>query len=177
VGTACRAVGAVALALAILLPARHAAAQGAIDQAANALVAQLVDKTAKEYRAARRVHALPGPGDLSLVFFTLESFGGGNNYTYYMAAFADLAVSAKEPRGRRYRLLGFDVIGGAGWRAVDFEHFKVDGGCIVLTTREYAAGDPMSNPTRPGTARYCFADRPMQFNPALMPAGDAAPHP
>ena len=140
-----------------------------VDAAVTALVSQLVDPQASEYRAARRVHSMPGHEGVALAFFTVEGFGGGNNDTFYLAAFQRQAGTGAS---RRYRLLGVDQIGGGGWRFVDTDRIDVAGDCVTLDTKGFAAGDPMSHPTLGGTATYCLRNFPGQANPALEPAGD-----
>jgi len=138
-----------------------------IEKATSALVAQLVDSYAHEYPEARRVHAMPGNQGVTLVFFTIEGFNQGNNYTYYLAAFQEVAPSGPFRPAGSFQLLGFAEVGGSGWRSVDFEHFKTAGECVALYTKEYAADDPMSRPSIPGTATYCLSTQNGISNPSL----------
>ena len=113
---------------------------------------------------------MPGKEGIELVFFTIERFGGGNNSTFYLAAFEPVAP---EGASERYQLLGVDQIGGNGWRVPDVDHFRTDGDCITLTTKNYAPGDAMSHPTISGTTGYCLRLYPGRSAATLEPEADA----
>ena len=147
------------------------AAEAPIDRAVETLVSQLVDGNAAEYRRGRRVHMMPGKEGIRLVFFTIERYGGGNNSTIYLAAFQSMVSKAGSAK---YQLLGFDQIGGNGWRVPDIDHFQTDGDCITLETKSYAVGDPMSHPTVNGKAKYCLRLYPWRSTEALDSVPDTA---
>jgi hypothetical protein len=147
------------------------AGEAPIDRAVTALVSQLVDGDAAEYRGGRRIHPMPGKEGVELAFFTIEGFGGGNNYTFYLAAFESAGGNAASGR---YQLLGMEQIGGNAWRFVDIERFRTDAECITLDTKNYAPGDPMSHPTIAGTASYCLQLYPGRSTGTLEPAADGS---
>ncbi len=165
------------LAAAIVFAAASTAQADAapIDRAVAALVSQLADHDASEYRGGRRTYPMLGDEDIRVVFFTLEGFGGGNNYTFYIAAFQLLAWTGKPDR---YQLLGVDQIGGNGWRSIDADHPRISGECVTLATEDYVPGDPMSHPTVGGTATYCLRLHPYRSTRALEPVeADGSPPP
>lgn len=53
--------------------------------------------------------------EITLVVFTVEGFGGGNNHTQYLAAFEKNADAKDKPY---YTFLDVISIGGKGWRGV-----------------------------------------------------------
>ena len=118
---------------------------------------------------------MPGHPGVQLVFFTLEGFNGGNNYTFYVAAFQRAPSLDKTSRNERHRLIGFHEIGGGGWRHVNFDHFETSGDCAILNTLEYAAQDAMSHPTMPGFATYCLKHFGGSSNWSLEPEPPTRP--
>ncbi len=54
--------------------------------------------------------------ELSVVVFTVEGFGGGNNHSQYLAVFE---VGSDDGKPTFYTLLDFLHIGGKGWRAIE----------------------------------------------------------
>ena len=158
----------IILVLLLSSPAVAAADQRMVDSGADSLVGLLVDTDAVEYRKARQVHYVKGRGGLALVFFTIEGFHGGNNYTFYLAVFEPSwtfdpsrgeAQQHTEANIAKYRLVGYSPIGGKAWRFVDFSKFTIDKRHIILHTREYARNDAMCCPSKPGTAVYEMEDR------------------
>jgi hypothetical protein len=142
--------------------------QRTIDGAADSLVALLVDTFAVEYRKARQTHYVKDKTGMALVFFTIESFGGGNNYTFYLAVFSPEwkfdpskgeAQQQTADNIEKYRLVGYSPVGGKAWRSVDFMKFTVEKRLITLQTKEYASTDPMCCPSKPGTAIYKIESR------------------
>lgn len=134
-----------------------------VDSSADSLVALLLDAEAVEHRKARQVHFVKTGQELVLVFFTIEGFGGGNNYTFYLAVFEPEwkfdprkgeAQNQTAENIAKYRLVGYSPVGGKAWRFVDFTKFKVDKQLIALRTKEYASNDPMCCPSIAGTATY-----------------------
>lgn len=150
-----------------------------IDGAADSLVGLLLDTDAVEHRKARQIHYVKAA--MVLVFFTIEGFDGGNNYTFYLAVFEP---SWKFDRSNReaqqhnasniskFRLVGYSPVGGKGWRSVDFSKFTVEKKQITLQTKEYASNDPMCCPSRTGTAIYRIEDKQLielKPNQSLQP--------
>lgn len=153
-----------------------------VDGETDSLVALLLDTEAAEYREAREIHYAKDKTGMAFVFFTIEGFNGGNNHTFYLAAF--------EPNWRydpdkgemqqpnvleipKYRLVGYSPVGGKGWRSVDFANFTVEKGKIILQTKEYASGDPMCCPSKTGIATYLIEDQQLielKPNNLLQPA-------
>jgi len=139
-----------------------------VDAATDALVSLLVDTDAKEHRKARKIHYATNNAGLVFVFFTIEGFNGGNNYTFYLAVFKPDRVfdpSRGEAQQRRpdniakYSLVGYAPVGGKGWRSVDFSTFTIEKQKLILETKEYASNDPLCCPSKVGTAVYKIDDK------------------
>ena len=154
------------------------------DSATDSLVTLLVDTDAKEHRKARHTHYVKDKAGLVLVFFTIEGFNGGNNYTFYLAVFQPswkLDPSKGEAQQRnaeniaKYKLVGYSPIGGKGKRFVDFKQVAVEKGQITLQTKEYASTDPMCCPSKAGTAIYRIEENQLievKPNNSLQPAAE-----
>jgi len=145
--------------LLLLLPLPALAAEpNTVEAATEALVAILTDSAATEYTDARQIHYPAGKTGMALVFFTLESFGGGNNSTYYLAVFEpswkDEAQETTAETIDKYRLVGYLPVGGDGWRSVDFADVVFEKDQITIKTEEYADNDAMCCPSKPGTATF-----------------------
>lgn len=134
-----------------------------VNGATDSLIKLLVDAEAVEHRKARKIHHLQDMPGMVLVFFTVEGFTGGNNYTFYLAVFEPSWKPEQSKEGKplhsvsitpKYRLVGYSSVGGKGWRSVDFEKITVEKKQITLQTKEYASNDPMCCPSKTGTARY-----------------------
>lgn len=158
----------IVLMLLLSIPAVVASDQRTIDSAADSLVGLLVDADAVEHRKARQVHYLKERSGLALVFFTIENFNAGNNYTFYLAVFEPSwkfdprkgeAQQHTEANIAKYRLLGYSPIGGKGWRFVDFSKFIIEKRQIILQTKEYDSNDAMCCPSKSGTAVYKMEDK------------------
>ena len=82
------------------------------------LVALLSDGNAVGYPGATRFQTIKRDvgGEIALVVFTVEGFGGGNNYSQYFAVFSPGTTG----KGKQHFML-IDVmqIGRPGWRAVE----------------------------------------------------------
>jgi hypothetical protein len=82
------------------------------------LVELLSDGYAVGYPGATRVQTIKRDigGEIALVVFTVEGFGGGNNYSQYFAVFSPETTA----KGKQHFIL-IDVmqIGGGGWRAIE----------------------------------------------------------
>ncbi|MDY0164125.1 hypothetical protein [Desulfobotulus sp.] len=152
-----------------------------VDGATDLLVALLLDTNAGEHRKARQIHYVKDKAGMALVFFTVEGFNGGNNYTFYLAIFEpswkfDPSKGEAQQRNvsniSKYRLVGYSPVGGKGWRSVDFAKFTVENKQITLQTKEYASNDPMCCPSKTGTAIYRIENKqlielkPNKANPA-----------
>jgi hypothetical protein len=81
-----------------------------------------------------------------VVLYTLEGFGGGNNYAQYLAVFLS--------NGKTYRHAAYTVVGGKLNRSVELR--SVVGSTINLNTKEYRRNDPACCPSRARTARFVF---------------------
>jgi len=134
-----------------------------IDRETDSLVRLLVDTDAVEHRKARKIHYVKDMPSIVLVFFTIEGFTGGNNYTFYLAVFEPSwkfdpskgeAQQHNASNISKYRLVGYSPVGGKGWRSVDFTKFTVENRQVTLQTKEYASNDPMCCPSKTGTVIY-----------------------
>jgi len=83
------------------------------------------------------------------VIFTIEGFGGGNNYQFYMALFG-----ASEDQ---FMFLDVIKIGEKTWRHVDFASAVADANAIEVDTLEYEDSDANCCPSRKSKARYVFS--------------------
>jgi hypothetical protein len=79
-----------------------------------------------------------------VVLYTLEGFGGGNNYSQYLAVFL--------ASGSTFRHAADTVVGGKRVRDVDLT--SITGSTINLDTKEYRKNDPACCPSRAAKARY-----------------------
>jgi hypothetical protein len=145
----------------------------AVDRTIQGLVELLNDTHSGEFKAARKIHYLKEEVERVLVFFTLEGFCGGNNYTHYLAVLEpdcggdgdtmeyprEMSKRSEVTPVKKYRLVGYVSVGGKGWRSVNFSTFEMNANVITLHTLEYGANDPMSNPTKPGRAAYKIESR------------------
>ncbi|MGZ3802537.1 MAG: hypothetical protein ACXVCL_20430 [Bdellovibrio sp.] len=81
------------------------------------LVTVLSDGYAVGYPKATMIQTIKGGGntDVTLVVFTIEGFGGGNNYSQYLAAFSpETMEDGKQP----FRLIDVMRISGGAWRVI-----------------------------------------------------------
>ncbi|MGZ8238233.1 MAG: hypothetical protein ACXW00_07485 [Methylobacter sp.] len=81
------------------------------------LVTVLSDGYAVGYPKATMIQTIKGGSniDITLAVFTIEGFGGGNNYSQYLAAFSpETMEDGKQP----FRLIDVMRIGGGAWRAI-----------------------------------------------------------
>jgi hypothetical protein len=140
----------------------------AVGDAADSLIALLLDTDAAENRKARQIHYVKDQAGMALVFFTVEGFKGGNNYTFYLGVFEPIwkfdpkkgeAQQHDASNISKYRLVGYLPVGGKGWRSVDFSSFTIEKRKITLQTKEYAGNDPMCCPSKTGTAIYRIEDK------------------
>lgn len=110
------------------------------------------DPDASEHTEARMIHLLDidkdGRKD-AVAFFTIEGMGGGNGYSFYMT------VLYGGDKG--FSNIGTLKVGGKGERHVNFDKIALDRETLVVETTEYAEGDPMCCPSRPGEARFSIA--------------------
>jgi hypothetical protein len=106
----------------------HAQESPLISQAIDTLSNLITDGNAVEFKKARTVLKLDKASDGVVVFFTMEGFGGGNSYEFYMALLAPAyekigeggAVKKSKAAPIRYQLLAYTQVGRKGWRHVDF---------------------------------------------------------
>lgn len=107
------------------------------------------DESATEYSEARTTHFIDINGDGEedvIALFTMEGFGGGNNYSFYMVALIN--------RHGKFKELDTIQVGGKGQRGIDFSNVYLKEGQIVLGTQEYGENDPMCCPSIDGSARF-----------------------
>jgi len=109
--------------------------------------AQAAKEGGEEYEKARKTVRgdvnKDGKQDL-IVLYTLEGFGGGNNYIQYLAVFLG--------NGKTFRYAANDGIGGKNSRAIDL--LSVTGGKINLRTTKYGKNDPSCCPSIKGRTAF-----------------------
>lgn len=111
------------------------------------------DLHAVEYRKARRVHSIDVDGDGvpdTVVFFTIEGFAGGNNYTSYMTVF--------KGQGTRFEPLDTIVVGGKGLGAVSYSKPVLRNGHLVVERMEYVDSDARCCPSRKTSVTISIRD-------------------
>lgn len=131
-----------------------------LDSRVDTLVTLLKDAHATEFKKARHTY-IDGSRAFGIVFFTLEGFDGGNNYTQYLALFRARSESTTTKSiESTFQLVAYTPVGGKAWRSVNVEKFKFEkvatGGTIELLTTNYVDGDPTCCPSKPGTVVYKF---------------------
>ena len=104
---------------------------------------------AEEYPEARKILR----GDVNrdkrtdlVVLYSLEGFGGGNNYTQYLAVFLGV--------GKTFRNAADEPVGGKWRRDVELE--SIAGMTINLETKEYRKNDAACCPSKSSKTRYIF---------------------
>ncbi len=120
----------------------------------DAIVARIKgrDAHATEYPDTRKYHYVDINGDGVpdvVALFTVEGFGGGNNYSFYLSVL----------RNNKGVLAEVDTVkaGGKGERELNFDTVRLKQGTLELDTKEYAPDDPMCCPSRAGIARFAIA--------------------
>jgi hypothetical protein len=163
-----RLIQCIAIVLLFVGSTPASAAEKKVHIATDSLVRLLVDSDAVEYRKARRIHYDKNNADMAAVFFTIENFNRGNNYTFYLAVFEASWKSDPEKEDTqqrnsanisKYRLVGYSPIGGKGWRSIDFNKVTIEKRQITLQTKEYVGDDPMCCPSKIGTVVYRIEDK------------------
>ena len=104
----------------------------------------------EEYEEARKIVRgdINGDGKEDIVvLYTIEGFGGGNNYHQYLAVFL--------ANGATFRHAADSVVGGKLFRDVDLT--SVTGSTINLDTKGYRKNDPACCPSVASKTRYRFA--------------------
>lgn len=145
-------------------------AQAAPPPAPKPLLAQiqrltelLRDGYASWYPDATMIQTLrPPQGEpLTLVIFTLESFGGGNNHRQYLAAF----TTEEDRQGKaHYMLLDVIPIGGKGWRSIEQLKARINRSTasgaqlIQLNALEVQGDDAPNFPSKPVTLQLLLED-------------------
>jgi hypothetical protein len=111
---------------------------------------QAAKEGAEEYEDARKVLRGDVNGDRKtdlVVLYTLEGFGGGNNYIQYLAIFLG--------KGNTFQYAANTAVGGKLRRDVDLK--SISGSTINLDIKEYKKNDAACCPSKNGKARYVFA--------------------
>lgn len=90
----------------------------ALEAKVNTLISVISDGAATGYSKSISVQTLSGKfnQEITLVLFTIEGFGGGNNWSQYLAAF-DSEYTVDDQKFD-YALNDFIRIGGKGWRSI-----------------------------------------------------------
>lgn len=120
----------------------------------TALIERFISQQAKkdkadEYQEARKVLRGDVNGDKKtdlVVLYSLEGFGGGNNYIQYLAVFLGI--------GKTFRYAANEPVGGKFARDVDLRSITASG--INLNTKEYKKNDAACCPSRSSKARFVF---------------------
>jgi hypothetical protein len=110
---------------------------------------QAAKEDAEEYKEARKVLRADVNGDRKtdlVVLYSLEGFGGGNNYIQYLAVFLG--------NGKTFRYATNEPVGGKMRRDIDLK--SITALRINLNTKEYRKNDAACCPSRPGKTRYVF---------------------
>lgn len=134
-----------------------------IAQAIDGLTSVLGDGIAVEFKKARTVLPTnPTSGEVA-VFFTMEGFGGGNSYQFYLALLApaypleDASLESPPTTKKvpvKYRLVSNAQVGGKGWRHIDFEKIMRTQNGVVIQAQEYAPNDPTCCPSKAVKVEY-----------------------
>lgn len=105
---------------------------------------QAVKNNAEEYKDARRIIRADlnrdGKKDV-IILYTLESFGGNNNYLQYLAIFI-------EKRNGKFQYAANKIIGGKNQRVVELA--SVRNGRINFDTLDYLPADASCCPSKKG---------------------------
>jgi hypothetical protein len=110
---------------------------------------QAAKEDAEEYKEARKVLRGDVNGDRKtdlVVLYSLEGFGGGNNYIQYLAVFLG--------NGKTFRYATNEPVGGKMRRDIDLK--SITGSTINLNTKEYRKNDAACCPSRDAKTRYVF---------------------
>lgn len=84
----------------------------------NALISVMSDGVATGYPKSISIQTLSGKSneEITLVLFTIEGFGGGNNWSQYLAAFDSEYML--DDQKFNYALNDVIRVGGKGWRSI-----------------------------------------------------------
>jgi len=122
------------------------------------LVTLLSDGNAVGYPKATLIQntKINSSQEITLAVFTLEGFGGGNNWAQYIAAFSQETSEKGKPH---FMLIDVMRIGGGAWRAIQTLNAKVaatakkDETTIVIDTLENTDDDPPNFPSKKSTLK------------------------
>ncbi|MEI6068755.1 MAG: hypothetical protein WCP96_15540 [Methylococcaceae bacterium] len=117
------------------------------------LVALLSDGYAVGYPGATRFQTIKHDvgGEIALVVFTIENFGGGNNYSQFFAVFSPETTGKGK---QHFMLLDVMKIGRPGWRAIEKLNVKTtpnptsDETIIAIDALENTAEDSFNFPSK-----------------------------
>ena len=153
----------ILVALLVLFPILSYADDRALKDEVGAKVTELAammgdshSVSSPEYRGIRIATDREG-GAVAVAIFTIEGFGGGNNYIQYMAVFASLDAEAAG-RPPRMSLLDVMAVGGKGIRAVESGNIKIrrskNDVVVTVPTKNYAPSDAMCCPSIKSEAQF-----------------------
>lgn len=144
----------------VLAFANEKALKDDINTKVTQLAAMLGDSYSHEYPDYRGIQILRNKIEdtvVAVAVFTVEGFGGGNNYTQYMAVFAALSVES-EGHPKKVSLLDVMAVGGKGVRGIEFKDIRIkqSKGDIAITvpTAEYGPEDAMCCPSIKSEAQF-----------------------
>ena len=154
------------LTILLLLPNLALANDKAIRDEINAKVSQVVellrDSYAQEYEKARGVQILKAAKDdtvVAVAIFTIEGFAQGNNYSQFMAVFANLSEAPEVP-STRLSLLDVMEVGRKGIRSIESNKIIIEkskGGLLItLPALEYGPNDAMCCPSIKSKVRFAI---------------------
>jgi len=107
------------------------------------------DRLAEEYRDARRYHFIDADSDGVedvVAFFTIEGFGGGNNYRFYMAIFKGTS--------KGYEYVDSTMVGTKLGVHLDFDYLKSKGNELIVKIKVHRPDDGACCPSITSYARY-----------------------
>jgi hypothetical protein len=137
-----------------------AAADQVDDMASRVIASEVLRLGGYEYRDARVVKraGTSGNGQISFaVLYTIESIGGGNNYSQYLVAFLNAGGAATPMRPV--------LVGGKVYRSVQLD--QVEARRIVLKTMNYTKADAACCPSLGGVSSYWLKDGELAEGPGL----------
>jgi len=156
--------------LLFLSPLLAIADDNALKSEVNSKVTQLTsmigDPYSQEYTSARGIQIMIRDNKdnlaVAVAVFTIESFGLGNNYTQFMAVFANLSKES-EGHPQKLSLLDFMAVGGKGIRSLDFKNIRLKQSqrdiIIAVPTSEYGPEDAMCCPSIKSEAQFIIRPR------------------
>lgn len=135
---------ALTLLLAVVVGPAFATDMKALNRQVDEIVVKMKsgDPGAVEYRKARKIHLIDVDGDRvrdAVVFFTVEGFAGGNNYSSFMTVL--------KGRSSQFQPLDTIAVGGMGLGSASYSRPNFKDGRIVIERMEYVDADARCCPS------------------------------